>query len=163
MHWSPIEKTSAVVAALLWLALGGSLVGTRLSPDANAGNATVLRTTNGVAETGVVETKTVGGEVRRVIRWRTKDGTLTETVTGPMELRTAQGDPIFLAGPTSTEMHSVTTPGATQTVRAAGSTVTLPGQTVTTTETVHDTETETVQDTVTETVVVTETVTAPTP
>jgi hypothetical protein len=101
----------------------------------------------------------------RVIRWRTNGGTVTEMVTGPMQLRTVQGGPTFLAGPTSTLVHSVTTPGGTHTVRGVGSTVTLPGETVTetTTQTVHDTVTQTVQNTVTATVAVTETLPAPTP
>lgn len=158
-----IEKAAAVAAVLVWLAVGGYLLARWVSPDAKAGGAMVVRTTNGVTQTGVVETGTVDGRVQRVIRWKTKDGTVTQTVTGPMQLRTVQGDPIFLAGSTSTMVHSVTTPGATHTVHGPGSTVTLPGQTVTetTTQTVHDTVTETVQDTVTEVVTVTETVTAP--
>ena len=158
-----IEKGAAVAAVLVWLAVGGYLLARWVSPDAKAGGATVVRTTNGVTQTGVVETGTVNGEPKRVIRWETKTGTVIETVTGPMQFRTVNGEPILLAGPTSTMVHSVTTRGATHTVRGPGSTVTLPGQTVTetATQTVYETVTETVQNTVTDVVTVTETVTAP--
>ena len=165
MRWSAVEKAGAVAAALLWLALGGYFAAKWVSPDAEAQDGTVVRTVDGVAQTGVVDTVTTGGEVRRVIRWKTRDGTFTEAVTGPMQLRTLQGEPIFLTGPASTTVRAVTMPGATQTVRGTGSTVTLPGETVTetATETVHDTVTETVQNTVTEVVTVTETSTGTAP
>ena len=130
--WS-IERIALAVAALVWAAALGVLAARILtSQDAQARGPTVLRTHDGVTETGVVETVTINGAARRVIQWRTREGTVTQTVEGPMRLRTVEGDPVFVRRPASTVVHTVTTPS---------STVTLPG--------------ETVQDTVTDTVTVT--------
>ena len=99
-----------------------------------AGTRTDRPSTNdGVTETGVVETVTIDGAVRRVIHWRTREGTVTQTVEGPMRLRTVQGDPVLVRGPASTLVHTVTTPS---------STVTLPGETVQNTVTEVNTATE---------------------
>jgi hypothetical protein len=167
-----MEKKVVILAALVWCAALGVLTAKWVTGEAKAEDAIVLRTTNGVTQTGVVDTVTVGGEVHRVIRWKTKEGdTVTQRVTGPTRLRTVEGDPIYVAGPT--RVRSITTPGATSThiVQGPTRTVTLPAETVTNTvhdtvtETVHDTVTETVHDTVTETVhdTVTETVTVTVP
>ena len=144
MPWS-IERIALAVAALVWVAALGVLAARILTGQyAEARGQTVLRTHDGLTETGVVETVTIDGAARRVIRWRTREGTVTQTVDGPMRLRTIHGDPVVVTGPTSAVVRTVTAPG---------STVTVPG------ETVQNTVTETVQSTVTETV----TVTAPTP
>ena len=81
-------------------------------------------------QTGVVESVTKDGEVKRVIRWRTKEGEIvTQTVEGPTRYRTLAGEEIFVPGPTTT-VHD------TRTVHDPGETVTLPGETVTVTVTV---------------------------
>jgi hypothetical protein len=148
--WS-IERIALAVAALVWCAALGVLAAKILtSQDAEARGPTVLRTHNGATETGVVETVTIDGAVRRVIQWRTREGTVTQTVEGPMHLRTVQGSPVRVPGPTATMVHTVTTRGLT---------VTLPGETVT--ETAQSTVTE--MNTVTETVTESVTVTAPAP
>jgi hypothetical protein len=64
-------------------------------------------------------------------------------VKGLTQLRTIQGDPVRVAGPTETVVRTVT---------LRGSTVTLPGETVQNTVTEVNTVTETVQNTVTQTV-----------
>ena len=96
-----------------------------------------------MTETGVLETVTVDGAIRRVVKWRTREGTVTQTVKGLTELRTIQGQPIRVAVPTETVVRTVT---------VRGSTVTLPGETVQNTVTEVNTVTETVQNTVTQTV-----------
>jgi hypothetical protein len=150
MPWS-IERIVLAAAALVWAVVLGVLAARLVTGgDAQASGPTVLRTKDGVTETGVVETVTIDGAVRRVIHWRTRDGTVTQTVEGPLQLRTIQGSPVEVLGPTATIVHTVTTPGFT---------VTLPGETVT--ETVQDTVTE--ANTVTETVTEAVTVTAPAP
>ena len=111
--------------------------------DAQASEPLLLRTQNGSVQTGEVATVTEDGKVRRVIRWRTKEGkVITDTVTGPTSYRTAAGERVFVAGPTSTVNQTRT--------------VTTPGPTVTETVAVHDTVTEV--QTVTEIQTVTETV-----
>ena len=150
MPWS-IERIVLAVAALVWVAALGVLAARILTGQyAEARGQTVLRTHDGLTETGVVETVTIDGAARRVIRWRTREGTVTQTVDGPMRLRTIHGDPVVVTGPTSAVVRTVTAPG---------STVTVPGETVQNTVTEVNTVTETVENTVTETV----TVTAPTP
>jgi len=150
MPWS-IERIALAVAALVWVAALGVLAARILTGQyAEARGQTVLRTHDGLTETGVVETVTIDGAARRVIRWRTRKGTVTQTVDGPMRLRTIHGDPVVVTGPTSAVVRTVTAPG---------STVTVPGETVQNTVTEVNTVTETVENTVTETV----TVTAPTP
>ena len=154
MPWS-IERIALAAAALVWVAALGVLAARILTGQyAEARGPTVLRTHDGVTETGVVETVTIDGAARRVIRWRTREGTVTQTVDGPMRLRTIQGDPVVVTGPTSAVVRTVTAPS---------STVTLPGETVQNTVTEVNTVTETVQSTVTETVTVTAPVTASTP
>jgi hypothetical protein len=147
--WS-VERTALAVAALVWCAALGVLAARLLAAEeAEARGPTVLRTENGVIETGVVETVTVDGAVRRVIHWRTRTGTITQRVRGPVRLRTIQGDSVLVAGLTAPVVHTVRTPG---------SVVTLPGETVQNTVTEVNTVTETVQNTVTEVNTVTETV-----
>jgi hypothetical protein len=167
------------IALIVFASAACAAVGLGVSTAVVGGNAErsgakVVRTRNGVVETGVVSTVTTNGLVKRVIRWRTREGnTVTQTVRGPLRLHTVSGDPIYLPGPTSTVVvqhtHTTTLPGGTlvvtgpgvtttlpaQTTTLPGETVTLPGETVTQAETV--TATETVRDTVTEVVTVTET------
>ena len=85
---------------------------------------------DGETQTGVVETIALDGKTRRVIRWRTKEGTVTRRAAGPTRYRTVV----------------TTSPGQTRTTTLPGETVTvtLPGETVT------QTNTETVTETVTE-------------
>jgi hypothetical protein len=143
MQWS-IERTVVAFAVVVWLALLGLIIGKTVgggdaaAQDAAAIGTTVLRSQNGETQIGVVETVTQGGEIRRVIRWRTKEGTVTQTATGPTRYRTV----------------ATTSPGQTRTTTLPGQTVTvtLPGETVTqtNTETVTETNTVTVIETVTE-------------
>lgn len=150
MPWS-IERIALAAAALVWAVVLGVLAARLVTGgDAQARGPTVLRTNDGVTETGSVETVTIDGAVRRVIHWRTRDGNVTQTVEGPLQLRTIQGSRVEVPGPTATIVHTVTMPSFT---------VTLPGETVT--ETVQDTVTEV--NTVTETVTEAVTVTAPAP
>jgi hypothetical protein len=93
----------------------------------------VQRTVNGETQTGVVESVMEDGEVKRVIRWRNREGEI-ETVEGPTRYRTVAGEAIFVRGPTST-VHQTNTVHNTLTVHDPGETVTLPGQTVTETVT----------------------------
>lgn len=138
-QWS-IERTVLFAAAMVWLALLGLTAGKTVgggdaaAEDAAVAGTTVLRSQNGETQTGVVETVTQDGEIRRVIRWRTKEGTVTQTATGPTRYRTV----------------ATTSPGQTRTTTLPGQTVTvkLPGETVTQTNT--ETETVTVIETVTE-------------
>ena len=127
---------------MVWLAILGVMAGRAVggadaaAEDAAVGGTTVLRSQNGETQTGVVETVTLDGEIRRVIRWRTKEGTVTERTVGPVRYRT------------------VASPGQTRTTTLPGQTITLssPGETVTQTsiETVTETNTVTVIETVTE-------------
>ena len=126
--------------------------------DAQASEPLLLRTQNGSVQTGEVSTVTVDGKVKRVIRWRTKEGeVISETVTGPTSYRTAAGEQVFVAGPTSTVNHMSTLPGQTQTVNQTrtvttpGATVTLPAETMTVHDTVTEVQTVTAVQTVTET------------
>jgi hypothetical protein len=142
-QWS-IERTVLVLAAMVWLAILGVIAGRAVgggdaaAEDAAVGGTTVLRSQNGETQTGVVETVTLGGETSRVIRWRTKEGTVTEKTRGPTRYRTV----------------ATTSPGQTRTATLPGQTVTvkLPGETVTqtNTETVTETNTVTIIETVTE-------------
>ena len=142
-QWS-IEKIVLVFAAMVWLAILGVIAGRAVgggdaaAEDAAVGGTTVLRSQNGETQTGVVQTVTLDGEIRRVIRWRTKKGTVTEETRGPTRYRTV----------------ATTSPGQTRTTTLPGHTVTvkLPGETVTqtNTETVTDTSTVTIIETVTE-------------
>jgi hypothetical protein len=143
MQWS-IERTVVAFAVMVWLALLGLIIGKTVgggdaaAQDAAALGTTVLRSQNGETQTGVVETVTLDGEIRRVIRWRTKEGTVTQRAAGPTRYRTV----------------AITSPGQTRTTTLPGqtATVTLPGETVTqtNTETVTETNTVTVTETVTE-------------
>jgi hypothetical protein len=143
MQWS-IERTILVFAAMVWLALLGLTAGRTVgggdaaAQDEAGIGSTVLRSQNGETQTGVLETVTLDGEVSRVIRWRTKEGTVTQRTAGPTQYRTV----------------ATTSPGQTRTTMLPGQTVTvtLPGETVTqtNTETVTETNTVTVTETVTE-------------
>ena len=128
-----------VVAAVAW------------SPEGSVAEGAVERVRHGVTETGRVEVVTTEGQVHRVIRWRTtRSGIETQTVEGPLRLRT-RGSVYFATppeGPVSSGLRSMRLPGGI---------LTLPTTTViqTVTETVQDTTTvietvtETVEDTVT--------------
>lgn len=130
-----IEKTVLVFAAMVWLAILGVIAGRAVgggdaaAEDAAVGGTSVLRSQNGETQTGVVETVTLDGETTRVIRWRTKKGTVTEKTRGPTRYRTV----------------ATTSPGQTRTTTLPGQTVTvkLPGETVTETNTVTIIETVT--------------------
>src|SRR4029078_6117426 len=112
MPWS-IERIALAVAALVWVAALGVLAARILTGQyAEARAPTVLRTHDGVTETGVVEPLRMQGAARRVIRWRTREGTVTQTVDGPMRLRTIHGDPVVVTGPTSAVVRTVTAPGS---------------------------------------------------
>jgi hypothetical protein len=149
-RWS-IERIALGIAALVWCAALGLLAARILtSHDSQASQATVVRTHAGVTETGVLETVTVDGAIKRVVKWRTREGTVTQTIESPMQFRTLQGDPVRVAGPTETVDGPTKT--VVRTVTLPGSTVTLPGETVQNTVTEVNTVTETVQNTVTETV-----------
>ena len=129
------NNAKVILVGLAFFALGSLGVATAVTtndrPDVStAPGSTVQRTVNGKTQTGVVESVTEDGEVKRVIRWRTKEGEIvTQTVEGPTRYRTLAGEEIFVPGPTTT-VHD------THTVHDPGETVTLPGETVTVTVTV---------------------------
>ena len=140
------KNARVVLMGLALFALGSLGVATAVTtndlPDVSTAGSTVQRIVGGEIQTGVVESATEEGDVKRVIRWRTKEGKIaTETVSGPTRYRTRAGEEIFVPGPTRT-VHE------THTVHAPGETVTLPGETVTETTTLP-TETVTVTVTVT--------------
>jgi hypothetical protein len=149
-----MNKAKVILVGLAFFALGSLGLATAVTtndlPEAStASGSTVQRTVKGETQTGVVESVTEDGEVRRVIRWRTKEGELvTETVEGPTRYRTLTGEKIFVRGPTRTvhDTHTIHDPG--ETVTLPGETVTLPGETVTETVTLPA-ETATVTVTVT--------------
>jgi hypothetical protein len=127
------SKLIALLLLLGLLGLGGAAAVWAYNQGetvAYTGGQVVRTTAEGEVQTGEVETVTVDGEVRRVIRWRTREGTtVAETVTGATQYRTVQGEDVLIAGPTSTRTQAMTTPG--QTVTLPGETVTLPAETVT--------------------------------
>jgi hypothetical protein len=158
-------KRIALLAAIVGLCGAlGLLVAVFFVPD-EGGSALVRRVQNGVTETGRVETVTTPGGVKRVIRWRTRQGkVVTETLRGPLRMTTLNGETLYLAGPSQTIVHTTTLSGGTVVVTVSGVTsiATVPVTVVETlpvTETVRDTVTDTVTEVVTEIV----TVTAPGP
>jgi hypothetical protein len=141
------KHARVILVGLALFALGSLGVATAVTtndlPDVSTARSTVQRMVNGEIQTGVVESATEDGDVKRVIRWRTKEGEIvTETVQGPTRYRTLAGEEIFVPGPTRT-VHD------THTVHDPGETVMLPGETVTETVTLP-TETVTVTETVTD-------------
>lgn len=136
------NNAKVILVGLAFFALGSLGVATAVTtndrPDVyTAPGSTVQRTVDGETQAGVVESVTADGEVKRVIRWRTKEGEIvTETVEGPTRYRTLAGEEIFVPGPTKTvhDTHTIHDPG--ETVTLPGATVTLPGETVTVTVTV---------------------------
>src|SRR5215216_3504112 len=91
-----------VVAAVAW------------SPVGSVAEGAVERVRHGVTETGRVEVVTTEGQVHRVIRWKTKqDGIETQTVEGPLRLRTRRS--VYFAtppeGPVSSGLRSMRLPG----------------------------------------------------
>ena len=144
------KKARVSLVGLGLLALGSLGVATAVTtndlPDLStaAPRSAVQQTVNGETQTGVVETVTKDGEVKRVIRWRTKKGEIViETVEGPTRYQTLAGAAIFVPGPTSTVHQTNTVHDPGETVTLPGETVTLPGETVTETVTLP-TETVTV-------------------
>jgi len=129
------KNARVILVGLAFFALGSLGVATAVTtndlPDVyTAPGSTVERTVNGETQTGVVESVTEDGKVKRVIRWRTREGEIvTETVEGPTRYRTLAGAEIFVPGPTST-VHQTNTVHDTHTVHDPGETVTLPGETV---------------------------------
>lgn len=116
-----------LLAALVW------------QPESGVKEAAVLRVHNGVTERGRIVAITTAGEIRRVIVWKTRGGAETQTVEGPLQVRTIDGSRTSLV------------PLARQSLGTL--TVTLPAQTVTVPETLIQTVTQTApQETVTETV-----------
>jgi len=130
------NNAKVILMGLAFFALGSLGVATAVTtndrPDVyTAPGSTVQRTVNGETQTGVVESVTEDGKVKRVIRWRTREGAIvTETVEGPIRYRTLAGAEIFVPGPTTT-VHHTNTVHDTHTVHDPGETVTLPGETVT--------------------------------
>jgi hypothetical protein len=119
-----------------------------------SGEAYALRVTNGVTETGeLVTTTTPSGQVKTLIKWRTRTGK-TEFTTDTVRLA---GSTVFGAG------DRVTLPGGAVTVLGPGETIRQTRTqfevvTQPVTETQHQTVTEVRENTVTETQTVTETV-----
>jgi hypothetical protein len=129
-----------LLAALVW------------QPESGAKEAAVLRVHNGVTERGRIVAVTTAGHIRRVIVWRTRSGVETQTVEGPLQVRTMIDSPTSLV-PLARQ------PLGTLTVTLPAATVTLPAETLvqTVTQTVpQDTVTETVGTTEVETGTVTE-------
>ena len=130
------KNARVILMGFAFFALGSLGVATAVTTNDRpevytAPGSAVQRTVNGETQTGVVESVTEDGQVKRVIRWRTKEGEiLTETVEGPSHYRTLAGEEIFVPGPTST-VHQTNTVHDTHTVHDPGETVTLPGETVT--------------------------------
>jgi hypothetical protein len=141
-----MARIKTVVLVLGVLACGGLGVLAALvwQPESGVTEAAVLRVHNGVTERGRIVSITTAGHIRRVIVWRTRSGVETQTVEGPLQVRTIIGSPTSLV------------PFARQSRRTL--TVTLPAGTVTLpAETLIQTVTQTVsQDTVTATVGTTE-------
>jgi hypothetical protein len=124
------KNARVILVGLALFALGSLGVATAVTtndlPDVSTAGPTVQRIVDGEIQTGVVESATEDGDVKRVIRWRTKEGKIaTETVQGPTRT-----------------VHD------THTIHDPGETVTLPGETVTATATLPA-ETVTVTVTVT--------------
>jgi hypothetical protein len=145
-----IYKVGALTLGLLACSGLGVLAALVWQPENGIKEAAVLRVQNGVTERGRIVAVTTAGHIQRVIVWRTQSGIETQTVEGPLQVRTDIGSP------------TVAVPLARQSLE----TVTLPVQTVTLpAETMVETVTQTLaQETVTETVgtevdTVTETVT----
>ena len=140
-------KVGALTLGLVACAGLGLLAALVWQPERSVKEAAVLRIHNGVTERGRIVAVTTAGDVRRIIVWSTQSGVETQTVEGPLQVRTRIGSPPLLV-PLARQSFR------TFTVTLPGGTVTLPGETVT------QTVTQTMpQDTVTETVGTTETVT----
>lgn len=149
-------RRAALVTAIVGLCGGlGLLVAVLFVPDEGS-STLVQRVHNGVTETGEVETVTTPTSIKRVIRWRTRQGKIvTETIHGPLRVTTLNGQTFYLAGPTQTRLGTTTLPSGTVVVTTPGATLI---QTVVETQTLPAV-TETVRDTVTEVVTVHDTVT----
>jgi hypothetical protein len=141
-------KVAALTLGVITCAGLGLLAALVWHPESAGKEATLVRVNNGVTEEGRIVVVTNGGHVRRMIVWSTRTGVETQTVEGPIQVRTKIGSPTSLA------------PFARQSIRTV--TVTLPAETVTLpAETLIQTVTQTVpQDTVTETLGRTEVETA---
>jgi hypothetical protein len=126
-----ISKTVALTLGLLACGGLGLLAALVWQPETGVKEATLLRVHNGVTERGRIVAVTTAGHIRRVMVWRTKDGVETQTVDGPLRVRTMIDSPTSLA------------PVARQPLRT--STVTLPPETLTRpAETLIQTVTQTV-------------------
>jgi hypothetical protein len=151
-----MARIKAVALVLGVLASGGLgvLAAIVWQPESGVTQAAVLRVHNGVTERGRIVTITTAGHIRRVIVWRTRSGVETQTVEGPLQVRTMTGSPSSLV-PLARQSRgtlTVTVPAGTVTLPAETPiqtvTQTVPQDTVT--ETVGTTEVETVTETVTE-------------
>jgi hypothetical protein len=151
-----MARIKAVALVLGVLACGGLgvLAAIVWQPESGFTQAHVLRVHNGVTERGRIVTMTTAGHIRRVIVWRTRSGVETQTVEGPLRVRTTIGSPSSLV-PLARQSRG------TLTVTLPAATVTLPAETLiqtltqtvpqdTVTVTVGTTEVETVTQTVTE-------------
>jgi hypothetical protein len=147
-----IYKVVALTLGLLACGGLGLLAAFVWQPETGVKEATLLRVHNGVTERGRIVAVTTAGHIRRVMVWRTKDGVETQTVDGPLRVRTMIDSPTSLV-PVARQ------PLRTSTVTLTPETVTRPAETltvtqtvaqVTVTETVGTTEVETVTETVTE-------------
>ena len=145
-------KVVALTFGLLACGALGLLAALVWQPESGVKEAAVLRVHNGVTERGRIVAVTTAGHIRRVIVWRTRSGVETQTVEGPLQVRT------MIDSPTSLVPLARQSPG-TLTVTLPAATVTLPAETLiqTVTQTVpQDTVTETVGTTEVETGTVTE-------
>ena len=158
------------MAVLAGLGVGAAIWYSEAGPGGS--EAYALRVTNGVTETGeVVSTTTPSGEVRTLIKWRTRTGPeFTDTVTkgttvyGPGETVRLPGGTLTVLGPGETlRLTETLIEFVTQPVTEIHENTVTDVVTQTVTETIRDTVTvvETIVNTVTETVVVTETVPQP--
>lgn len=166
MNLSRMLKITLGAGSLAVLALLGAALAL-LSPDEPGGATEVQRVRSGVTERGEITTVTsASGQVRRVVKWRTRDGrteytTLVDTFVRPGQTFFAAGETIFGPGET------VTLPGGQVTVLERGETIRLTETDVqvvtqpvteTQTQTLHETVTEVRTETVRDTVTVVETV-----
>jgi hypothetical protein len=151
---NPLKSSSMAGIKVVALTLGllacgglGLFAALVWQPESGVTEAAVLRVHNGLTERGRIVAVTTAGHTRRVIVWRTRSGVETQTVEGPLQVRTIIGSPTSLVplARQSLRTLTVTLPAETpiQTV-----TQTVPQDTVT--ETVGTTDVETVTQTVTE-------------
>jgi hypothetical protein len=119
---------------LVLLISGGAGLGVAFAfaPNEEPPRAVYRYVPSGLAVTGEVATVTENGVVRRVIRWRTREGkTKTQTITGPLTTLPGQTK-------TTTLQHTVTETKTQTVVDVVTVVETLPAETVTIVETVTE-------------------------